>query len=174
MSTAPGPRLLFVCSGNATRSVIAEALVRRDRPQWPVSSAGTWAIPGLASSHRTIAALESVGVSAPGHRSRLLEPGHLAAADLVIAFELDHIRRIRRLDPEAAARTMTLRRLAELDGAGAIPGRPWRPPTEIGDEPGEQWMETPDPAGGDVPDFIACARAIDADLSRALSLLDRW
>ena len=81
------PRVLFVCTGNATRSVIAAALVRRDRPDWQIDSAGTWAIPGLPSSRRTLAALESVGVSAPGHRSTTLTRDHLIDVDLVVGFE---------------------------------------------------------------------------------------
>ncbi len=162
------PRLLFVCTGNATRSVIGEALVRRDRPAWPVFSSGTWAIPGLPSSRRTLAALEAAGVSAPGHRSRTLAEQHLADADLVIAFERHHVAFIRRTFPGAAARTATLPRLLEHDAS------PWLLPATLGDEPLEGWPEIDDPAGGDVADFVACARRINADLAMLLPRLDTW
>lgn len=162
------PRLLFVCTGNATRSVIAEALVRRDRPEWPVFSSGTWAIPGLPSSRRTLAALEAAGVSAPGHRSRTLEERHLADADLVIAFERDHVAFIRRHYPQAADRTATLARLLEHDAS------PWQLPDSLGAEPLSAWAEVDDPAGGDIDDFVACARRIDADLARLIPRLDTW
>lgn len=160
----PGPRLLFVCTGNATRSVIAAALVRRDRPDWIVDSAGTWAIPGLPSSRRTLAALDSVGVSAPGHRSTTLTHDHVIDADLVIAFEADHVNHVRRMVPESAGHVATLPRLLLPDWPGA----------DLAAEDPRGWAEVDDPAGGDVDDFVACALAIEAQLGRLLPRLDTW
>lgn len=156
------PRVLFVCTGNATRSVIAAALVRRDRPDWHVDSAGTWAIPGLPSSRRTLAALESVGVSAPGHRSTTLTRDHLDDVDLVVAFEAEHVRHVRRLAPESADRTATLPRFLLQDWPGV----------DLSTEDPRTWVEVDDPAGGDVEDFIRCARDIDAQLALLLPRLD--
>lgn len=158
----PGPRLLFVCTGNATRSVIAAALVRRDRPDWQVDSAGTWAIPGLPSSRRTLAALESVGVSAPGHRSTTLTRDHVIDVDLVVGFETDHVMHVRRLAPDAADRTATLPRLLLPDWPGV----------DLSAEDPRTWTEVDDPAGGDVDDFIRCARDIDAQVAQLLARLD--
>lgn len=159
-----GPRLLFVCTGNATRSVIAAALVRRDRPDWIVDSAGTWAIPGLPSSRRTLAALDSVGVSAPGHRSTTLTREHVIDADLVIAFEADHVNHVRRMVPESADLVATLPRLLLPDWPGA----------DLAAEDPRGWTEVDDPAGGDVDDFVQCALAIDAQLEQLLPRLDAW
>lgn len=159
------PRLLFVCTGNATRSVIAEAIVRRERPEWPVYSAGTRAIPGLPSSRRTLAALASVDVSALGHRSRTLNAEHLSDADLVIAFERDHVSYIRARFPEASAYTTTLPRLLR-DDSWPLPNLAF---DQIRDLP-----EVDDPAGGDVGDFIECARGIAYDLTTLLPRLDGW
>lgn len=160
----PPPHVLFVCTGNATRSVIAACLVRRERPDWRIDSAGTWAIPGLPSSRRTLAALESVGVSAPGHRSVTLTREHLAEADLVVAFEADHVMHVRRMDPAAAVRTATLPRLLLPDWPGA----------DLAAEDPRGWTEVDDPAGGDVDDFVTCARDIDAQLALLLPRLDAW
>ncbi len=156
------PRVLFVCTGNATRSVIAAALVRRDRPDWQIDSAGTWAIPGLPSSRRTLAALESVGVSAPGHRSTTLTRDHLIDVDLVVGFETDHVRHVRRLAPESADRTATLPRLLLPDWPGV----------DLSTEDPRTWVEVDDPAGGDVEDFIRCARDIDAQVAQLVARLD--
>jgi protein-tyrosine-phosphatase len=158
----PAPRLLFVCTGNATRSVIAAALVRRDRPDWHVDSAGTWAIPGLPSSRRTLAALESVGVGAPGHLSTTLGREHLDDADVVIAFERDHVTHIRLMSPESAHRAATLPRLLLPDWPGA----------DLAAEDPLAWSEVDDPAGGDVEDFIRCARIIDQQIAELLPRLD--
>ena len=156
------PRVLFVCTGNATRSVIAAALVRRDRPDWQIDSAGTWAIPGLPSSRRTLAALESVGVSAPGHRSTTLTRDHLIDVDLVVGFETDHVMHVRRLAPESADRTATLPRLLLPDWPGV----------DLSTEDPRTWVEVDDPAGGDVEDFIRCARDIDAQVAQLVARLD--
>jgi protein-tyrosine-phosphatase len=158
----PTPRLLFVCTGNATRSVIGAALARRDRPSWQVDSAGTWAIPGLPSSRRTLAALESVGVSAPGHRSTTLTRDHLDHLDVVIAFERDHVRFIRHMAPEVADRTATLPRLLVDDWPGA----------DLARENPMDWDEVDDPAGGDVDDFVRCASTIDTQVALLLSKID--
>lgn len=162
------PRVLFICTGNATRSVIAAALCRQAFPEWEVDSAGTFAIPGLPSSVRTLAALESVGVSAPGHRSATLSDHHVADADLVIGFELDHVRYVRRRHSAVADRTATLRRLA------AHVDDPWLPPGSLADEPLESWMVTEDPAGGDVDIFVDCARSIADDMEKLIPRLRTW
>ena len=159
------PRLLFVCTGNATRSVIAEALVRRDRPDWPVYSAGTWAIPGLPSSRRTLAGLESIGVSAPGHRSRTLTAEHLQDIDLAIAFERDHVSYIRARFPEASSYATTLPRLL-MDDAWPLP--------DLSLDAVRELPEVDDPAGGDVEDFMECARRIADDMALLLARLDAW
>lgn len=160
--------MLFVCTGNATRSVIGAALLRRAQPTWTIDSAGTFAIPGLPSSVRTLAALESVGVSAPGHRSATLHSRHLTDVDLVIGFEVEHVHYIRRRFPHVADRTATLRRLAshEVD--------PWQLPHGLADEPVETWMVTEDPAGGDIDVFVECARSIADEMSVLIARLGTW
>lgn len=168
------PRLLFVCTGNATRSVIAAGLVRRDRPDWVVDSAGTWAIPGLPSSRRTLAALEEVGVSAPGHRSTTLTRSHLDDVDLVIGFEADHVTHIRRLAPGVADITATLPRLLGDEWVRADANDRWLLPPTLAAESVADWPEVDDPAGQEVDAFIACARAIADDIARLLPRLDSW
>ena len=169
--TAP-PRLLFVCTGNATRSVIGAALVAREYPQWPVASAGTFAIPGLTSSVRTLAALTAVSVTATGHRSTTFTDEHCAEANVVITFECDHVRFIRKRFPAAAERTLTLPCLARLasKSTGDIT---WSLPTDLAEQPLQPWMQINDPAGGQVEDFIACAREIETELVPLLPLLAR-
>lgn len=160
----PTPHLLFVCTGNATRSVIAAALVRRERPDWHIDSAGTWAIPGLPSSRRTLAALEAVGVAAPGHRSVTLTPEHLDDVDLAIAFERDHVRFMRHMAPQAADRIATLPRLLLPDWPGA----------DLAAEDPRAWAEVDDPAGREVDDFIRCARDIDAQIGALVPRLEAY
>ncbi|MYS85695.1 hypothetical protein [Embleya scabrispora] len=111
--------LLFVCTGNATRAVIAGEPARIARPDRPVATAGTFVVEGLPISWRTRSALAELGLQAPHHRSTQPTDGHVAAADLVIAQGYQHIRYIRRHHPHGAARTATLKRLVrDLPAAG--------------------------------------------------------
>jgi protein-tyrosine-phosphatase len=160
--------VLFVCTGNATRSVIGAALLRRAHPSWAIDSAGTFAIPGLPSSVRTLTALEAVGVSAPGHRSTTLHADHVSDVDLVIGFEVEHVHYVRRRYPRVADRTATLRRLARHDV------EPWNLPPGLANEQVEPWMVTEDPAGGDIDVFISCARTIADDMAVLIPRLSAW
>ena len=58
------------CTGNATRSVIAGAVLKAHLPDVEIATAGTMSIDGLPMSWRTRAGFESVGVTPPAHRSR--------------------------------------------------------------------------------------------------------
>src|SRR5438874_1246653 len=97
--------VVFLCTGNAARSVIAGASLTALRPDIDVRTAGTFSIPGQPMSWRTRAALDSLGLTADRHRSSQLGLDHLEDADLVIATAVDHVEYVRRTHPEAAAIT---------------------------------------------------------------------
>jgi len=152
--------LLILCTGNATRSVIAGAVLRNHLPDVEIATAGTLSIDGLPMSWRTRAGFDAIGVAAPNHRSRQARAEDLDRATLVIGLAPEHVEWVRREHPSAAARTATLTRLvhhlatdgrpldarvAELDLAQA----------ELG-----PWEEVVDPGGGEVEAFTACAREV--------------
>ena len=152
--------LLFVCTGNATRSVIAAGLVAGARPEWTVRSAGTVVIEGLPLSWRTHSALDVVGLAAGGHQSTQLRAEHLADIDLVVCAARDHVRWLRRRHPEIADRAATLRRLVR-----DLPGPPPRLAERVASlqldrvEP-QPWEDLDDPGGGELDEFLTCARDI--------------
>src|SRR5215467_14413983 len=77
-----------------------------------ITTAGTHVIEGMPMSWRTREALAGLDVAAPGHRSTQLRDGHATGADLIVGLATEHVRYVRRIHPEAAGRTGTLRRLA--------------------------------------------------------------
>ncbi len=78
---------------------------------------------------------------------------------------------MRRTHPEAAARTGTLKRLArDLPAAGA-PFAARVGSLHLDTVTLEPWEDVADPAGGDLPEFEACAQEINALLRQLVPAL---
>jgi protein arginine phosphatase len=152
--------ILFLCTGNAARSVMAGVALRHLRPDLRVETAGTLSVDGMPISWRTRAALDAVGLEWPQHASRQAHATDLAGADLVVALAPEHVDWVRREHPTLAARTATLVRLARdlphgrrsLSDRLAVLG-----PHDV---QLAAWEEVVDPGGGEVEAFVACARQI--------------
>jgi protein-tyrosine-phosphatase len=116
--------LLVLCTGNAARSVMAGFMLEHlsPGPDLHIVTAGTHTIDGQPMGMRTRNALstlpELADASFTGHRSRQVYEADLVRADLVVVMEADHVRFVRRIFPQAAPRTASIRRLcADLSPA---------------------------------------------------------
>ncbi|MBI4567922.1 MAG: Sua5/YciO/YrdC/YwlC family protein [Planctomycetes bacterium] len=152
-------RVLFVCTANVCRSPMAEQMFRRlvadrDAARVParedgfiprgffVSSAGSFARPGVPMSDKALFALEKLGYEPADHQSRSLNLQNLASWDYIFAMEKAQYESLKEHMPELGDR------LRMFD-----PRR----------------RDVPDPFGGDEVVYLECAHRIEALVKEALT-----
>lgn len=104
----PVRRVLFVCLGNICRSPFAQVLGRARMPGLAVESAGFHEREGRPTPAHVVEAARSLGVDLAGWRSRRVTVADVAAADLVVAMDLENLAALDRAFPEARERTALL------------------------------------------------------------------
>ncbi|MEX2293239.1 MAG: hypothetical protein WD691_05580 [Acidimicrobiales bacterium] len=164
--------VVFLCTGNAARSVMAGAALSAHLPEWQVTTAGTLVVEGQPMSVRTRTALERVGLAAPHHRSRQAGPADLDHAALVIALAPEHVLWVRRTHQVAGPRTATLRRLVRdlPDGPESLAARVAQ--LDLANVELGNWEEVIDPGGGDVGTYAACAAEVVELVAQLAGRLD--
>jgi protein-tyrosine-phosphatase len=105
--------VLFVCSGNVSRSFLAEVLLKKELQSLGVeyigvSSAGLYAYPGSPPDPQMADYLAKAGIAYEPHEAKGMTPKDVEWADRILVMEKDHARAIDQAWPEATAKTELL------------------------------------------------------------------
>ncbi len=103
--------VLVVCTANICRSPMGAALLRHraTEAEFPieVSSAG-FLFDGESAAADSIAVMAELGIDISAHRSRIIDPEMVRAADLVVTMERTHARSLVVEAPESAHKIHTI------------------------------------------------------------------
>lgn len=130
-------RVLFVCTGNTCRSPLAEVLCKLARPEWEARSRGVAAFGGAGAAEYSQEIAGEYGCDLSGHRAGLVTEGDMEWADTVYGLTAGHTQILRRQFPNFEGK------VKELPGG-----------------------DVPDPIGGTLEDYRACAERLLEEMAR--------
>ena len=122
MSVVNRKIILFVCTGNSCRSVMAQGLMQKKmrdlgRTDIEVFSAGVMMLDGIGASQETQELLRREGVDVSAHRSHRITQEMALKADLILVMETIHEQKVLQMFPQVKNRLFLLKEFAKTDGS---------------------------------------------------------
>lgn len=148
--------VLFVCTGNSCRSVMAEYLLKdmlKGKDNIEVLSAGTAVYFQTTASSETVTVLGRHGIDATLHESRPISSILLRKADLILVMTRSHRQQVLERVPSVEKRVYQLREFLQ------------ERPGYDGD------LDIPDPMGKSFETYEECASMIKAAVAKLVNLL---
>ena len=107
-------KVLFVCTGNSCRSVMAEGLMKKylkelGKENIQVASAGISATGGLSPTDETVKVMQDEGIDVTAHKTTRIDENIVKEADLILVMEDMHRQFIDSNYPEGSFKTYLLK-----------------------------------------------------------------
>jgi len=148
--------VLFVCTGNSCRSVMAEYLLKNSlqgRDDVEIISAGTGVFLRSTASSETIAVLYDLGIDASDHLAQPVNSILLKKSDLIVVMTRNHRAQVLERVPAVENRVYLLREFSDIPANGDV-----------------EW-DVPDPIGRSRDAYKECLNSINVAIEKIKKLV---
>ena len=148
--------ILFVCTGNTCRSVMAEYLLRqalKKRMDVEIDSAGTGVLFPMAPSAETVVVLKELGLEASSHQAKGVSEMMLRKSDLIFVMTHGHREQVLQKAPQVDKRVYLLKEFVHSK------------------EGMKQDLDIPDPIGTSLSSYRYCLNIIKEAVQKIVEIV---